>query len=69
MTNETAIEKLAANVIDTRFEDLDPATVEATKYRIIDTLGWVVVIGLISCLFGLLLGLPFFLVKYYRNRG
>lgn len=39
MTNETAIEKLSANVIDTRFEDLDPTTVESTKYRIIDTLG------------------------------
>jgi len=35
----TAIEKLSANVIDTRFEDLEPATVETTKYRIVDTLG------------------------------
>jgi 2-methylcitrate dehydratase PrpD len=39
MTNETVIEKLAANAVETRFEDLDPATVETTKYRIIDTLG------------------------------
>jgi 2-methylcitrate dehydratase PrpD len=36
---ETAIEKLAANVVETRFENFDAATLEATKYRIIDTLG------------------------------
>jgi 2-methylcitrate dehydratase PrpD len=37
--NATAIEKMAANVLDTRFENFDAATLEATKYRIIDTLG------------------------------
>jgi len=36
---ETAIEKLAANVVDTRYDNFDKATLEATKYRIIDTLG------------------------------
>jgi 2-methylcitrate dehydratase PrpD len=36
---ETAIEKLAANVVDTRFENFDKATLENTRYRIIDTLG------------------------------
>jgi 2-methylcitrate dehydratase PrpD len=36
---ETAIEKLAANVVETRFEDFDAATLESTRYRIIDTLG------------------------------
>ncbi len=36
---ETAIEKLAANVIATRFEAFDEALLEATRYRIIDTLG------------------------------
>ena len=35
----TAIEQLAANAIDTRFEDLDPTFIETTKLRIIDTLG------------------------------
>jgi 2-methylcitrate dehydratase PrpD len=35
----TAIEKLTANVLDTRFENFDKATLEATKYRVIDTLG------------------------------
>lgn len=39
MSSETAIEKLAANAVETRFEDLDPAAVETTRYRIIDTLG------------------------------
>jgi 2-methylcitrate dehydratase PrpD len=36
---ETAIEKLAANVVETRFENFDRATLENTRYRIIDTLG------------------------------
>jgi 2-methylcitrate dehydratase PrpD len=35
----TAIEKLAANALETRFENFDKDTLEATKYRIIDTLG------------------------------
>ena len=35
----TAIERLAANALKTRFEDFDKDTLEATKYRIIDTLG------------------------------
>jgi 2-methylcitrate dehydratase PrpD len=39
MSDSTAIEKLAANVLETRFENFDRATLEATKYRIIDTLG------------------------------
>ncbi len=39
MNDNTAIEKLAANVVETRFENIDKATLEATKYRIIDTLG------------------------------
>ena len=37
--NGTAIEQMAANVLDTKFENFDAATLEATKYRIIDTLG------------------------------
>ena len=37
--NGTAIEKLAANVLETRFENFDAATLEKNKYRIIDTLG------------------------------
>ncbi|OGO42567.1 MAG: hypothetical protein A2137_01320 [Chloroflexi bacterium RBG_16_58_8] len=36
---QTAIEKLAANVLATRFEDFDGATLERAKYRVIDTLG------------------------------
>jgi 2-methylcitrate dehydratase PrpD len=39
VSESTAIEKLSANVLDTRFEDFDRATLEATRYRIIDTLG------------------------------
>jgi 2-methylcitrate dehydratase PrpD len=39
ITEPTAIEKIAANVIDTRFENFDKDTLETTKYRIIDTLG------------------------------
>jgi 2-methylcitrate dehydratase PrpD len=35
----TAIEKLAANSLETRFENFDKATLESTKLRIIDTLG------------------------------
>lgn len=35
----TAIEKLAANVMTTRFENFDAKTLEAAKIRIIDTLG------------------------------
>jgi len=39
MNNNTPIEKLTANVLETRFENFDPATLESTKYRIIDTVG------------------------------
>ena len=39
MDNTTAIEKLAANALGTRFESFDKDTVETTRYRIIDTLG------------------------------
>jgi len=35
----TAIEKLAANVLETHFENFNKETLETTKYRIIDTLG------------------------------
>jgi 2-methylcitrate dehydratase PrpD len=35
----TEIEKLVANVLDTRFTNFDKDTLETTKYRIIDTLG------------------------------
>ena len=38
-SGNTAIEKIVANVLDTRFDDFDAATLEKTKYRIIDTLG------------------------------
>ena len=38
-TGETAIEKIAANILDTRFDNFDAATLEKTRYRIIDTLG------------------------------
>jgi 2-methylcitrate dehydratase PrpD len=37
--NSSAIEKLVANALETKFENIDKATLEATKYRIIDTLG------------------------------
>lgn len=37
--NGSAIEKLAANVLETRFENFDTVTLEKNKYRIIDTLG------------------------------
>ena len=39
ITETTAIEKLAANALETRFENFDKATLENTKLRIIDTLG------------------------------
>jgi 2-methylcitrate dehydratase PrpD len=39
MSEDTAIEKLATNVLATPFESFDKTTLEATKYRIIDTLG------------------------------
>jgi 2-methylcitrate dehydratase PrpD len=38
-TESTHIEKLAANVLETRFENFDQATLENTKNRIIDTVG------------------------------
>src|SRR4030042_7055726 len=38
-TEATAIERIVANILDTRFEAFDKDTVETTKYRIIDTLG------------------------------
>jgi len=38
-TESTAIEKLVAHALETRFENFDKDTLEATKYRIIDTLG------------------------------
>ncbi|MBN1177120.1 MAG: MmgE/PrpD family protein [Dehalococcoidales bacterium] len=34
-----AVEKLSANVVETRFENFDAETLEKTKYRIIDTVG------------------------------
>jgi len=39
MVENTAIEKLAENVVNTRFEDLDSETVVNAKNRIIDTVG------------------------------
>ena len=38
-SNGSAIEKISANVLNTRFENFDEATLEKNKYRIIDTLG------------------------------
>jgi 2-methylcitrate dehydratase PrpD len=38
-SSSTAIEKIAANVLETRFENFDAETLEKTRYRIIDTLG------------------------------
>jgi len=38
-TKESAIEQLAANVLETRYENFDRATLDATKLRLIDTLG------------------------------
>ena len=38
-TDQSAIEKIAANVVETKFEDIDNVTLDKTKYRIIDTLG------------------------------
>lgn len=40
--NNTPIEELAANILDTRFENLDHAIIENAKYRIIDVLGCVI---------------------------
>ncbi|MGD0779602.1 MAG: MmgE/PrpD family protein [Dehalococcoidales bacterium] len=37
--NPTAIERIVANALETRFENIDEDTLETTKYRIIDTLG------------------------------
>jgi 2-methylcitrate dehydratase PrpD len=39
MSDSTAMEKLVANALETRFESFDKVTLENTKYRIIDTLG------------------------------
>ncbi len=39
MSESTAIEKLAENALETRFENFTKETLEITKYRIIDTLG------------------------------
>ena len=38
-SKSTAIEALSANVLDTRFENFDQATVENAKSRIIDVVG------------------------------
>jgi 2-methylcitrate dehydratase PrpD len=38
-TEATTIEKLTANALETRLENIDKDTLEATKYRVIDTLG------------------------------
>ena len=35
----SAIEKIAANVLETRFDKFDEETLVKTKYRIVDTLG------------------------------
>ena len=37
--NNTAIEALSANILETRFENFDPETIENARYRIIDVLG------------------------------
>jgi len=37
--DRTAIEALSANLVDTRFEHFDDATIELAKNRIIDLLG------------------------------
>ena len=36
---KTVLEALTSNVLNTRFEDLDRATVDNTKYRILDMIG------------------------------
>ena len=36
---QEAIEALSGNVLNTRFEDLDPAVVDNTKRRILDMIG------------------------------
>jgi 2-methylcitrate dehydratase PrpD len=38
-TESTAIERLSANVVDTRFENFDQATLDYAKTRVIDTVG------------------------------
>lgn len=38
-TDKSAIEKIAANAVETKFENFDDDTLGRTKYRIIDTLG------------------------------
>ena len=38
-SSDTAIEKIAANVLETRFDNFDAATLDKTRHRIIDTLG------------------------------
>ena len=38
-TDKSTIEKIAANVVETKFENFDDVTLDHTKYRIIDTLG------------------------------
>jgi 2-methylcitrate dehydratase PrpD len=38
-TEPSVIEKLAANALETRYENFDSYTLEATKYRVIDTIG------------------------------
>jgi 2-methylcitrate dehydratase PrpD len=61
MSESNVIEELAANVLATRFENFDKATLEVTKYRIIDTLG---------CLIGGAadVGNPV-LIDLFRNEG
>jgi 2-methylcitrate dehydratase PrpD len=39
LAEPTAIERLAANALEARFENIDKDTLEAAKYRIIDTMG------------------------------
>jgi 2-methylcitrate dehydratase PrpD len=39
MNDKSVIEKIAANAVETRFENFDDDTLVQTKYRIIDTLG------------------------------
>jgi 2-methylcitrate dehydratase PrpD len=39
VNGEIAVEALARNVLKTRFEDIDPATVDNTKKRILDVIG------------------------------
>src|SRR5512139_3109421 len=39
VTDRSLIEQLAANVLETRFENFDPATVQHAKNRMIDVVG------------------------------